>query len=92
MSVNYGIENGELNLSYDKDKDGEPSVSLKVKLNEAIKEAIDRGESVEGARVVDFQMVGSQLVLKLDTDKDGEQVLDLVIDLPEALDESGVLG
>lgn len=83
----FGIENGELVLSLDTNKDGEPVVTLKLNLSEAVSEAFARGNSVEGVKLVSLGFEGAKLKLALDTDKDGERLVELVVDLSELADE-----
>ena len=84
---NFEVKDGKLSFGVDPNADGENVVSGNLHLSEAIQEAVDRGEAVEGVKVVDFSFNGSKLVLKVDSDKDGEVLLDLEIDLGEAFDE-----
>lgn len=78
---------GKFNLGVDLNEDGENSLNMKLNLNEAMQEAIKRGEAIEGAKLVDFKFELTKMVLILDTDKDGEPLLELVVDLPEVFDE-----
>lgn len=85
------FEDNKLHMSIDSNQDGEKLVNINVDLGEAIQEIFKRGEKVENAKLVDYEISASKLVLKLDTDKDGEKLLDIEISLKEALDESGIL-
>lgn len=88
---NVKFEGEELVAGLDLNQDGEELLKLKLKVNEAIQEAISRGEAVEGVKLVDFSFQLTKMVLKLDTDKDGEHLLELEIDLAEVLDETGLM-
>jgi len=83
----FGIENGELVLAVDPNKDGQDVVSLKLNLSEAVSEAFARGASVEGVKLVSLGFEGAKLKLAIDTDKDGERLVELVVDLAEVADE-----
>lgn len=84
--VKSEIKDGKAVLAVDADQDGATSIKCTLHLSEAVAEAISRGEKIEGAKVVDFQL-GSRIVLAIDTDKDGEKALELEIDLMETYDE-----
>ena len=84
------FEEGKLNIHIDSNRDGENLMEAKVNLNEALQEIIARGEKVEGAKLVAFEMGIDGLKIKLDTDQDGEELLELKISFVEALDESGL--
>ena len=86
-----GMKDGAFVAKVDSDQDGIPVIDAKVNINEAIQEAFQRQDAVEGVKVLDFSFTGTMLVLKLDTDKDGEKVLELNINLMEGLDETGIL-
>lgn len=91
MALSYEAKDGKIQLKYDKDQDGEPSVDLSIHINEAIQEAFDRGDEVEGVKLAKLSFEGMKLKLEIDTDQDGEKVMELLLDIPEGLDESGVL-
>ena len=84
-------EDGALVFKVDLNEDGEPVVHGKLNFGEGIQEAFQRGEAIEGAKVVSFKFDLSKLVIAIDTDKDGEKLLELTIDLAEAIDETGLL-
>lgn len=87
------FENGNLILGLDTNQDGEKLIDISVNMNEAIQEALQRGESVkiEGAKVVAFEFNMASLKLIIDTDQDGEKLLDISINLAEAIDEAGLM-
>jgi len=86
-----GFENNKLSMSLDLNQDGDKLMKLNLNLGEALQEAINRGEKVEGAKLVSFEFSVTKLKLKLDTDQDGEELMELEVDLAEALDEIGLL-
>ncbi len=85
--ISTEFKDGTLIAGLDLNQDGEKSFDMKIHLNEALEEAIKRGEPIEGAKVVDFKFELTKMILVLDTDKDGEKLLELKIDLAEAFDE-----
>lgn len=85
--VETKIEDGKVVVAVDSNEDGQASLKLNVKLDEAIKEAIKRGDKVEGEAVVKFKMTATGLSLDLDTDRDGVPSLSLEADLGEIFDE-----
>lgn len=85
--VETKIENNVANLKIDTNEDGQPVVEINLHMSEALGELIAKGEKVEGAKVADFNFVGTSLVLSVDTDRDGQNLLDIKIDLGEAFDE-----
>ena len=87
--VNYGFDGSAFTIGVDGDKDGVSSIKAKVKTQEGISELINRGATIEGAKVVDFKFTtNGYLVLTLDSDRDGEASLELEINLLEGLDEA----
>ena len=87
MEPKTKIEEKNLVIGIDPNKDGEKVLNLKLNLSEALGEAMARGEAVEGAKLVDVKFEMTKLVLVLDTDKDGERLLEMELDLGEAFDE-----
>ena len=85
--VSFGFTEGVLDLDVDANKDGEKVLKLSLNVNEAVQEAISKGEKLEGVSIVDFEFEGSTLNLQIDSDMDGEPVLKIKIDLMEAFDE-----
>ena len=85
--LDFEVKDGNLILGVDSNKDGENVVSLRLKLSEAVEEAIARGKPIEGVKAVSLEFKGTKLLLKVDTDRDGEQLLEIEIDLGEAFDE-----
>lgn len=85
------FKDGKLNFGVDSDQDGEKAIKGSVHLNEALMEAISRGDAVEGVKVVDFRFELTKMILEIDTDKDGEKVVELEIDLGEAFGEAQAL-
>lgn len=86
------IEDNKLKLGLDTDEDGVKSLMADVMLDEAIQEALKKGEAVEGEQMVKFSI--SQLgefKLLIDTDKDGEISGEITLNIMEALNEAGVL-
>ena len=88
MSVKYEVKGSEFHLAVDSNDDGEPVLQMKLKMNEALKEAMKRGDAVEGAKVVGVEFSATKLMIKIDSDKDGESMIDLEIDLMEGFDEA----
>ena len=84
------FEEGKLKIAIDSNRDGENLLDLNLNLNEGLQEIIARGEKVESAKLVGFEMGIDGLKVKLDTDQDGEELLELKISFVEALDESGL--
>ena len=76
-----------MDISVDADEDGEPSVSLKISLTEAMQEAIRSGTQIEGAKLVDFGFDEGKLVISIDTNLDGQPLLSLAVNLVESFDE-----
>ncbi len=86
--VSYTVKDQELNLAVDLNEDGEPSVEMKLNINEGIQEAMRTGKPVEGVKVASMKFEGTKLVLVLDTDQDGEPVASMKIDMIESIDEA----
>jgi len=86
-----GFADNKLNLSLDLNQDGDKLMTLKLNLSEAIQEVINRGDKVDGVKLVAFDFSLTKLKLTLDTDQDGEALMELEIDLAEALDEIGLI-
>lgn len=84
---NLKIEDGVVKYDLDTNNDGESSAKIQLHLSEAVQEAIAKGQSVEGAKVVEVKFELTKLKVVLDTDKDGEALLELEIDLAEVYDE-----
>lgn len=83
---NYEFENKTLKASYDGNKDGEASVSVKANLGEAFEEIVAKGESKVDA-VVTYKNVNGKMIMLVDTDRDGEPVIELELDAGESLEE-----
>ena len=60
--VTYGFTEGVLDLSVDANKDGDHVLNLKLDVNEAVEEAINKGTAIEGVSVADFKFEGSKLI------------------------------
>ena len=90
--VNLKIEDNALMIGVDTNEDGENVVDIKLSLNEALQEALKKGEEVkiEDAKKVSFSFGLTGLEIKIDTDQDGEEVASVKINLPEAIDEAGL--
>lgn len=85
--VKLKVEEGAVLFSVDSNEDGQDSIKIKLNLGEAVQEAFQREESIEGAKIVDFKFSFTKLQLKIDTDRDGENLLELELDLGEIFDE-----
>lgn len=86
------VDDGKISLAYDGNADGENSVTLDIVVDEAIAEALNKGEAVEGETKVKFKIDPIKgLSLSLDTDQDGEPSVNLHADIMEAVQESGIL-
>ena len=83
----FKVEDGAVSFGVDSNKDGEKAISGKLNLGEAVQEAIEKGEAIEGLKVVDFKFGLTKLTFKIDTDRDGENVLEFSLDLGEVADE-----
>jgi len=81
------VKDGKILAGVDTNKDGEQSLSAVVKIDEAIQEAIARGEAIEGNKVVSVKFELTKLKIVVDSDKDGESLLELTVDLAEVYDE-----
>ena len=86
-AFDFKVEDGALVMALDPNKDGEPVMKAKVHLSEALQEAMNRSEPLEGVKVVSLSFENSKLKLKLDTDKDSEPVFELELDLIEGFEE-----
>jgi translation elongation factor EF-1beta len=82
------FKESKLELSLDTNQDGQKLVYIKVNMNEALQETMNRGDKIEGAKLVSFEFGLKGLKLKLDTDQDGEELLEMNIDFMEAIDEA----
>ena len=88
--VDLAVKDGALSLGVDSNRDGEKVVTLKLHLSEAVQEAFNRSEALEGVKLVSLSFTtDGKMALKLDTDKDGEELLTLTVDLSEVADEIG---
>jgi hypothetical protein len=88
--INYKIEDNKLHLGADTNQDGENAVDVKVHLTEALGEAFNKGEAVDGVQTATVKFMGTKLQVIVDTDQDGEALLDINLDIGEILDEAGV--
>jgi len=91
LKINF--EGTVLKVAFDANQDGQPSIELDIKLDEAAKELFQKGKSVaiEGVKTVHVGFEGGKLKVGVDTDKDGQDVVDLKIDALEVLDETGLI-
>jgi len=87
----YAVEEGRLKLGLDTNEDGEKALELDLSLNEAIQEAFQKGEAVEGVKSAKVEFTGTTLLVRIDSDKDGEELAVLKLNLAEAIDETGIL-
>ena len=85
--IDFDFSAKEVNLAVDSNKDGQHVVKMKLNISEAIAEAIQRGEPVEGAKLADFRFDGSKAYVAIDTDLDSEKLIEIEIDLMEVVDE-----
>ena len=90
MSLGVKTKDKEIVVGFDKDKDGVNSAELILNLGEAAQEALKRGESVKGQKLVDYSISLTELKLSLDANKDGEDSLQLKVNTVEALKEFGI--
>jgi len=85
--VSVGMENGNVVIGFDGDKDGSPSLSLKLNLAEDFKEIFSKGVAVEGVKAASIRAEGTKIILGVDTDKNGVNMLELEINLGEGMEE-----
>ena len=86
----YDFKDNELMIGVDSNEDGEKSLDVQVSLKEAIQEILKRGEKIDNAKLVDFELSLKGIRLALDTDQDGEKLLYINLNLAEVFDELGL--
>lgn len=85
------FKDGVVKFGLDMNQDGEKSIEGELYLSEALQEAINRGEPIEGAKVVSMKFEGMKMVLVIDTDRDGQPLFKIKMNLPEVIDEGSGL-
>lgn len=89
--VNYKVQDNNLQVGLDANEDGQNSLTLKINLSEAIKEALKKGAAVEGVKTATIKFEGLKLIVVIDSDKDGVPLLTVEADITEAIEETGIL-
>lgn len=90
---NVKYKDGKLVAGLDTNEDGENLLTLKLNVNEAIQEALDKLSKGEESKValdvkkVELEFGVGGMKLKVDTDQDGEHVLEVDLSFSEAIDE-----
>lgn len=69
------IEEGNIVISTDFDKDGEDSTKTTIFPGEGAEEVFKRGLKKEDVKIVDFELNESGIRIAIDTDRDGEPVI-----------------